>query len=68
MKQISFDIVGVSRNSQAEDDYERNCSQLHVLKCREHGNTGKADKLYFDSHTRQLVPAQSPEAVGEEEF
>lgn len=68
LKQISFDIIGVSRNSQAEDDYERNCSQMHVLKCREHGNTGRADILYFDSHTRQLVPAQSPDAVGEEEF
>lgn len=31
--QISFDIIGVSRNKHHIDDYQRNVSQLHVLKC-----------------------------------
>lgn len=61
LKQISFNIIGVSRNLQHEDDYERNVSQLHVLKCRETGKTGRADRLYWDDETRQLVPAMDPD-------
>ncbi len=65
LKQISFNIVGVSRNLQHEDEYERNVSQLHVLKCRETGNTGRADRLFWDDASRSLVPAK--EAPSEED-
>lgn len=33
LKQVSFNIIGVSRNLQHESGYERNVSQLHLLKC-----------------------------------
>lgn len=52
--QIAFDIVALSRDMHHPNDYIRNISQLHLLKCREHGNTGAADKLYFNSETKQL--------------
>jgi twinkle protein len=64
LKQISFNIIGVSRNLQHEDDYERNVSTLHVMKCRETGKTGKADRLYWDDMSRSLVPAKAPEEKG----
>lgn len=66
LKQISFDIFGVSRNKHHEDEYERNVSQLHVLKCRETGRTGPSDRLYWDDEACSLIPAAEP--VSEEEF
>lgn len=60
LKQISFDIIGVNRNMQHPDEYERNVSQLHVLKCREEGVTGRADRLYWDNDSQALVPARDP--------
>lgn len=64
LKQISFDIIGVSRNKMHEDEYERNVSQIHVMKCRETGNTGRADRLYWDSEGQALVPARDPPTEG----
>lgn len=61
LKQIAFDIIGVSRNKQHPDPYMRNVSNLHVLKCRETGDTGPADVLYWDKNTMSLVPAEIPE-------
>jgi hypothetical protein len=58
LKQISFNIIGVSRNLQDPDDYERNCPQLHVLKSRETGDTGPADRLHWNNDTRSLEPAR----------
>lgn len=60
IKQISFDIVGLARNQQADDEYERNTTQLGVLKCREEGNTGMADRMYWNRDTRQLEKAKPP--------
>lgn len=70
LKQISFDIIGVSRNMQHENEYERNVSQLHCMKCRETGKTGRADRLYWDDESYSLVPARaapSEEGGGEQE-
>jgi len=61
LKQIAFDIIGVSRNKQHPDEYIKNVSQLHVLKCRETGDTGMADALYWDRQSMSLVPAELPE-------
>lgn len=57
LKQIAFDIVGVSRNQQEPDEYLRNVSTLNILKCRETGRTGMADRLFWNDSTRQLEPA-----------
>lgn len=58
LKQIAFDIIGLSRNSQHEDEYERNVTQIHSLKCRETGNTGPADRLYWNGQDRCLEVAR----------
>lgn len=65
LKQISFNIIGVSRNLMHPDEYQRNVSQLHVMKCRETGKTGSADRLYWDDETKRLVPAQEESVGGE---
>jgi len=66
LKQISFDIIGVSRNKQHPDEYERNVSQLHVMKCRESGNTGPADRLHWDGDSQTLAPARSYDGEDDE--
>lgn len=66
LKQLAFDVIGVSRNTQAEEDYERDTSQLHILKCRASGMTGRADKLHWNRETRQLEPWIEPDVPGEE--
>ena len=71
LKQISFDIFALSRNKHHEDDYERNVTTLHVLKCRETGDTGPADRLYWDSESSMLVKAAEPadfEGIEDDEF
>lgn len=62
--QISADIIAVSRNKMHTDEYERNVSCLHVTKCREHGDTGPADRLYWnhrESRFEQAVDAPPAE-------
>lgn len=65
-KQITFNILGISRNIQCEDEYERNVSQLWVLKCRETGRTGPADRLYWDDSTRSLSIASDKQGEDNE--
>lgn len=60
LKQVAFNVIGVSRNLQHEDNYERNVSQMHALKVRETGRTGRCDRLYWDDDCRGLVPARDP--------
>ncbi len=55
--QISADIIAVSRNKQHSDDYERNVSTLTVTKCRETGNTGPADRLWWNHGASRLEVA-----------
>lgn len=68
LKQISFDIIGISRNKMHPDEYMRNVSNLHVLKCRETGDTGNADSLYWDKQSMSLVPAEVPEEDNEDDL
>lgn len=55
--QIAFDIIGMARNKQHEDEYIRNVTQLHSLKCRETGKTGPMDHLYYNAETGLIEPA-----------
>lgn len=55
--QIAFDIVGMARNKVHEDDYIRNVTSLNVLKCRETGNTGPADNLWYNPESGLIEPA-----------
>ena len=54
IKQLSNTVYALSRNQQAEDDIERNTSQLHVLKCRFSGRTGSGDYLFFNDQTGRM--------------
>jgi len=55
--QIPADVVALSRDKTNDNPYLRNTTFLWGLKCRETGNTGQADALYFDPDRRLLLPA-----------
>jgi twinkle protein len=65
--QIAADIVALSRDKMHENEYIKNTTTLHTLKCRETGNTGVADQLYFDPDSRLLVPADPFKSEDQEE-
>lgn len=66
LKQLSWDIIALSRNQQEKDDRKRNTSGIHVLKCRFSGRTGQAGYTYFDETTGRLLYSDDPYA--EDEF
>lgn len=47
-KQVSMDVIGFARNTQAENEIEKNTMKLRVLKCRYTGLTGNAGALHYD--------------------
>lgn len=51
IKQVSFDIIAFARNLQHEDEVERNCIQMAILKCRYTGLTGPVAGAYYDFDT-----------------
>lgn len=61
IKQLSNSVYALARNQQEADPIRRNTSQLGVLKCRFTGDTGDADKLYFDGRTGRMVEPPEPE-------
>jgi twinkle protein len=60
LKQLSWDVIALSRNQQHPDIYCRNVSRLTVLKCRFSGRTGPADYLAFDSQTGRMKGVAKP--------
>ncbi len=68
IKQLSHDILALSRNQQEEDDVKRNTSGIHVLKCRFSGDTGQAGYTFFNPTTGRLTHSEDPhlETVSEE--
>lgn len=66
LKQISFNIIGLSRNMKHPSEYHKNVSTLHALKVRETGNTGVCDRLYWNNETKSLEPAL-PEGIEEDD-
>ncbi|OXJ32661.1 hypothetical protein CFB82_19950 [Burkholderia sp. HI2714] len=56
LKQIPDVIIAKERNQQAEDQAERDISQIRVLKVRRGGKTGPADRLKYDAKTGRLKP------------
>jgi len=51
IKQLSDSVYALSRNQQADTETERNTATLTVLKCRYTGDTGTADKIYYNPQT-----------------
>lgn len=68
IKQLSNGVYALSRNQQHPNEYIRNTSRLHVLKCRFTGHTGPADFLHFDHDTGRMIavpdPMEAPDAEG----
>ncbi|AOJ72262.1 hypothetical protein WS83_03195 [Burkholderia sp. MSMB2042] len=56
LKQVPDVVIAKERNQQAEDDDERDISQVRVLKVRRGGRTGPADRLKYDAKTGRLKP------------
>ena len=55
IKQISFDIIGFSRNMTAEDEEERNTINFIVLKSRFTGRTGPSGSVKYNPNTTRLT-------------
>lgn len=53
--QLSNIIVALERNTQAEDELERNTTKARVIKNRFTGETGVADSLSYSRRTGRLV-------------
>lgn len=62
IKQVCFDIIAFTRNSQAENEIERNTIKMSVLKARTVGKTGKVPGATYNNSTSRLT------AVGGEAF
>ena len=54
LKQMTWDVIALSRDQQSEDPMERNLNYLHVLKCRHTGDTGPAGALMFNPKTGRM--------------
>jgi len=66
IKQLSWDVIALSRNQQHYDPYCRNVSKLTVLKCRFTGRTGPAGYLKFDEDTGRMLAVPEPANYSEE--
>jgi len=53
--QLSNIIIALERNTQAEDDIERNTTKVRVIKNRFTGETGIADSLLYSKHSGRLT-------------
>ena len=61
LKQLSWDVIALSRNQQHYDVYSANTSLITVLKCRFTGRTGPTDYLHFVDSTGRMVNTEKPE-------
>ena len=48
VKQISFDVIAISRNALSDDIEESKITKIKILKSRTMGNTGPAGALHYD--------------------
>ena len=51
---LSDQVIGLERNSQADDVTERHTTRVRVIKNRYSGLTGKACALYYDRNTGRM--------------
>lgn len=59
LKQLAWDIIGISRNQQHENKIQANTAGLHVLKSRFTGRTGPAGSIYFDDTTGRYIATEN---------
>lgn len=67
LKQLSWDVIALSRNQQHYDPRCRNITKVTVLKCRFSGRTGTADYLLFSEDTGRMGRVDAPANYEEEE-
>jgi twinkle protein len=60
LKQLSWDVLALSRNQQHFDPICRNTTLLTVLKCRFTGRTGPAGFLRFSEDTGRMEEVSEP--------
>jgi twinkle protein len=60
IKQLSWDVLGLSRDQQHSDPMCANTSEIHTLKCRFTGRTGSSGFLYFDDKTGRMMQTEEP--------
>lgn len=60
IKQLSWDVLFLTRNQQHPDTRSANTSLITVGKCRFTGRTGDADYLYFDDKTGRMSAVDRP--------
>lgn len=60
IKQLSWDVIGLSRNQQHPDPKCANTTEVTVLKCRFTGRTGQAGFLYYDDTTGRMFDTPEP--------
>jgi len=60
LKQLSWDVLGLSRNQQHPDKQCADISEITVLKCRFTGRTGTADHLRYDQRTGRMIHTDIP--------
>lgn len=57
IKQLSDGVLAISRNQQAEDEDERNTTQVSILKWRYTGLTGMSDRIIYDGSKGIFIEA-----------
>ena len=60
LKQLSYDVLALSRDQQHLDEACRDITKVTVLKCRFTGRTGPADHLRFDTSTGRMAKVIAP--------
>lgn len=60
IKQLSWDVLFLTRNQQHPSSECANTSMISVGKCRFTGRTGDSDYLYFDDTTGRMVKVERP--------
>jgi twinkle protein len=60
IKQLSWDVVGLSRNQQHHSQYCANTTEITSLKCRFTGRTGSCGFLHFDEKTGRMIQVDEP--------
>ena len=61
IKQLSNGVFAIARDQQHPNEYARNTSSVHSLKCRFTGRTGSAGWLHFHGDSGRMIPVGDPE-------
>ncbi len=66
LKQLSWDVIALSRDQQHPDPHCRNVTKITTLKCRFTGRTGTADYLEFGEQDGRMTRVEKPKGYERE--